>query len=48
MLRKPAHFIFNLNTLQKTAAGADFWNVRTYKADTFYLSTTQKPVPDRG
>ena len=45
MLRKPAHFIFYLSTLQKTAAGAGFCNVLKYKDDTFYLSTIQKPAP---
>ena len=46
MLRKPAHFIFYLSTLQKPAAGAGFCNVLKYKADTFYLCTIQKPAPD--
>ena len=45
MLRKPAHFIFYLSTLQKPAAGAGFCNVLKYKDDTFYLSTIQKPAP---
>ena len=45
MLRKPAHLIFYLSTLQKPAAGAGFFNVLKYKADTFYLSTIQKPAP---
>ena len=46
MLRKPAHFIFYLSTLQKPAARAGFCNVLKYKGDTFYLSTIQKPAPD--
>ena len=46
MLRKPAHFIFYLSTLQKPAAGAGFCNVLKYKDDTFYLSTIQKPAPE--
>ena len=46
MLRKPAHWIFYLNTLQKPAAGAGFCNVFKYKADTFNLRTIQKPAPD--
>ena len=46
MLRKPAHFIFYLSTLQKPAPAAGFCNVLKYKADTFYLSTIQKPAPD--
>ena len=45
MLRKPAHFILYLSTLQKPAAEAGFCNVLKYKADTFYLSTIQKPAP---
>ena len=45
MLRKPAHFIIYLSTLQKPAARAGFCNVLKYKADTFYLSTIQKPAP---
>ena len=45
MLRKPAHLIFYLSTLQKPATGAGFCNVLKYKADTFYLSTIQKPAP---
>ena len=44
MLRKPAHFIIYLSTLQKPAAGAGFCNVLKYKADTFYLSTIHKPA----
>ena len=43
MLRKPAHFIFYLGTVQKRAAGAGFCTVLKYKAETFYLSTIQKP-----
>ena len=46
MLRKTAHFILYLSTLQKPAAGAGFCNVLKYKADTFYLSTIQKPAPE--
>ena len=46
MLRKPAHLIFYLSTLQIPAAGAGFCNVLKYKADTFYLSTIQKLAPD--
>ena len=45
MLRKPAHFIFYLSTLQKPPASAGFCNVLKYKDDTFYLSTIQKPAP---
>ena len=44
MLRKTAHFILYLSTLQKPAAGAGFCNVLKYKTDTFYLSTIQKPA----
>ena len=33
MLRKTAHFILYLSTLQKPAAGAGFCNVLKYKAD---------------
>ena len=46
MLRKPAHLILYLSTLHKPAAGAGLCNVLKYKADTFYLSTIQKPAPD--
>ena len=54
MLRKPAHLIFYLSTLQKSAAGAGFCNLQgpvsvtyfKYKSDTFYLGTIQKPAPD--
>ena len=46
MLRKTAHFILYLSTLQKPAAGAGFCNLLKYKADTFYFSTIQKPAPD--
>ena len=45
MLRKPAHFIFYLSTLQKPAAGASFCHVLKYKADSFHLSMIQKPAP---
>ena len=37
MLRKPAHFIFHLSTLQKPAPA-----LLKYKADTCYLSTIQE------
>ena len=47
MLRKPTHFIFYLSTLQRPAARAGFCNVLKYKADTFHLSTIQKPAPER-
>ena len=46
MLRKSAHFIFHLSTLQKPAAEAGFCNVLKYKDDTFYLSTIQKPAAE--
>ena len=46
MLRKTAHFILYLSTLQKPAPAAGFCNVLKYKADTFYLSTIQKPGID--
>ena len=45
MLRKPAHLIFYVSTLQKPPEEAGFCNVLKYKADTFYLSTIQKPAP---
>ena len=45
MLRKAAHLIFNLSTLQKPAAGTGFCNVLKYKINTFYLSTIQKLAP---
>ena len=46
MLRKPVHFILYLSTSQKPAAGAGFCNILKYKANTFYLSTIQKPAPE--
>ena len=45
MLRKPAHLILYLSTLQKPAAGAGFCNVLKYKFNTFYLSMIQKLAP---
>ena len=41
MLRKPATSFFTLSR-----PGAGFCNVLKYKADTFYLSTIQKPAPE--
>ena len=45
MLRKPAHFIFYLSTLQKPAAGAGFFNVLKYKDDTFLLKYDTETGP---
>ena len=42
MLRKSAHLILYVSTLQKPAAGAGFCNILKYKADNFYLSTDRQ------
>ena len=46
MLRKKAHLIFYLSTLQKPTAVASLCNILKYKIDTFYLGSIQKPTPD--